>query len=300
MGLNFKSGKNANKSSNGVGRSLSRPGLNNKKEIMTTVAIIALASSSILWVNNIGKKAEDTVTVVMAARDIYKNEPINVNEDAGMIKPYDMLVGEYEKYSYVNDNGTKKRRVVLWDEREKLANTFAAYPMQEDRVVMYREVVKSRIDNSDSVLYSFPGKDIVKLELGSSDMEAFKTFLKPGDRLNIDGSYIDKIRETTTDEYGNKQNVEYEVFKNEKVFGGILVADLQNSQGESVLDIYAGYNEMSTWQQAKMDKDPTFKERTTPKSLLVALTPEEKARYDYFLAKSNIKFRASMPQRVTN
>lgn len=300
MSLNFKRNKGSNGDFRSGKRNLNRPGLNNRKEIATAMVIIGLASGSIFWVSSIGKKAEDTVTVVMAARDIYKNEAISIDEQDGMLKKYDMLLGEYEKYSYVDDNGTKKRRIVLWDEVEKLNGTFAAYPMQSDRVVMYREVVKSRIDNSDSVLYSFPGKDIVTLDISSGDMEAFKTFLKPGDRLNIDANYMDKIREEYVDAYGSKQTQEYEVFKTEQVFGGILVADLLNSQGESVLDIYASYNEMSVWQQAQLDKDTSFKEKTTPKSLLVALTPEEKTRYDYFLAKGNIKFRASLPQRVSN
>lgn len=276
------------------------PSINNRKNLIATLGLVVFAAGSIGWVSSIGKKAEDTVRVVMSARDIYKDEPININEDAGMLKPYDMLVGEYEKYSYQNDNGTTKRRVVLWDERDKLAGTFAAYPMQRDRTVMYREVVKSRIDNSDSVLYSFPGKDIVTLEVNGNDMEAFKTFLKPGDRLNVDGNYTERITEETLDSYGQIQKQEYEVFKTEQVFGGILVADLLNSNGESVLDVYAGYNNMSTWQQAQLDKDPAFKEKTTPRTLLVALTPEEKDRYNYFLSKGNIKFKVSVPQRITN
>ena len=38
------------------------------------------------------------------------------------------------------------------------------------------------------------------------------------------------------DSYGLEQ---IEVFKSETVFGGILVADMLNSKGESILDIYS-------------------------------------------------------------
>jgi len=279
-------------------RAVDRPTYNKIKRSIWLVLVVIMAVGTIVWVSQLGKKAQQTVKVVMSNRSIYKNEPISINPDSEMLKPYDMLLGEYEKYSLADDNGTIKRRVVLWDERDKLSGTFAAYPIQSDRVIMYREVVKSRVDNTDSVLYSFPGKDIVPLAVGNTEMEAFKTFLKPGDRINIDANYIDSIMEESIDDYGNPVREEYEVFKTDQVFGGIVVADLLNGSGDSVLDIYSGYNDMSIWQQAQLDRDSNFKESTTPKTLLLALTVEEKSRYDYFLAKANVKFSSSLPQRV--
>lgn len=273
---------------------VNRPGANLNKKWMLLGVIVATAVAGIMWVTTLGKKAEETVEVVMLNQNIYKNDQVTEK----MLKPYNMLVGEYEKYSIVDDNGTEKRRVVLWEERNKIINTFAAYPLQANTVGMYRDFVKSRVDNSDAVLYSFPGKVIVPLQIGTSELEAFKTFLKPGDALVVKADYVEKKREQETDAYGNKVQVEYELFKTEDVFNNIMVADLLNNKGESVLDIYTKYNDMPVWQQAQLDKSSEFQDSTIPKTLLVALTPEESDRYSYFLTKSQVKFRAELPQRV--
>ena len=273
---------------------IARPGTNQMKRWIMLGTIIVVALGLILWVASIGKKAEAKIQVVMLAKDVYKNQSI----DETMIKPYSMVLAEYEKYAIKDDNGTLKRRIVAWSERDKILGAFSAYPLQTDTLAMYRNFIKSRVDNSDSVLYSFPGKDITRLNISNEEMEAFKTFLKPGDRLNIECTYIDKVYEEVVDGYGQKQKQEYEVFKSETLFGDILVADLLNTTGESVLDMYTVYKQLPITQQAQLDRDKAYKERTTPKTLLAALTPEEKERYFYFLSKNNVSFKATMPQRI--
>jgi hypothetical protein len=276
------------------GLRLEKPAVNNLKRNMLIVVIVAITVLLIGWVYTLGKKAEETVTVVMLNQNVYKNQLIT--ED--MLKPYDMLKAEFEKYAVVDNGGQKMRRLVLWDEVDKVINTFAAYPLQKDTVLEYRSLIKSRIDNSDNVLYSFPGKEIVPLEVGYNELQAFKTFLKPGDRLNIEAIFSESKTITKKDEYGSDVTAEVEVFKTETVFKDIMIADLLNSAGESVLDIYSWYNDLSVYEQAELDNDPSFQERVEPTTLLVALTPEEKDRYYYYLSKDNIKFRVSMPQRV--
>ena len=275
------------------GVSMNKPGANTTTRWIWLIIIILIAGGLISWVDNLGKKAEETIKVVMLAKDVHKNQQIT----ADMIKPYDMLVGEYEKYSIVKNNGKEERRVITWDERGVLNNTFAAYPMQANTVSMFRNFVKSRTDNTDSVLYSFPGKEIYSLDIGG-EIADFKTFLKPGDMVNIRAHYTDTITDVKLNRYGEEEEVEYEVFKTEDVFNGIILADILNSNGESVLDIYEGYNEMSVWDQARLDEDEGFKERTEPSKVLMALTPEEASRYNYFLAKSGIEFKVSLPQRA--
>ena len=82
------------------------------------------------------------------------------------------------------------------------------------------------------------------------------------------------------------------------MFSDIMVADLINNAGESILDIYADYRDKSVYEQAQLDSSQTFKDSVEPRTLLVALTPEEKERYYYFLSKENVEFKMSMPQRV--
>lgn len=268
------------------------PAINQSKKLMYVSIIIVITILLIVWVVYMGAKANRTVTIVMASTNIHKNQIIT--ED--LLKPYDILQGEYEKFTVVNDNGTKKRRLILWEERGKIINAFAANTIKQDTYAEYRDFVKSRVDNSDTVLYSFPGKDIIPLEIPASEMSAFKTFLKPGDRLNIEAIFSTKQRTGDMDDFGSAEQID--VFKTEKVFGGILVADMLNAKGESILDAYAYYRELTVFEQARLDNNAEFKQKTEPKTLLVALTPDEKERYYYYLSKSNVRFKASMPQRA--
>lgn len=273
---------------------MGKPAVNESKKNLTVILIILVATILIAWVYNMGQKAERTVEVVMMKQDVYKNAVIK--ED--MLKKYDMLEGEFEKYAVTNENGQESRRILLWEERGKIINSFAAYPLHQDTVAEYKDFIKSRIDNSDNVLYSFPGKDIIKLEIDSSELQAFKTYLQPGDKLNIEAVYTEKTTVSQDDGYGNVNKTNIEAFKSEPVFTDIMIADLLNQQGESVLDIYATYRDKTVYQQSQLDNSQSFKDSTEPKTLLIAVTPEEKQRYYKFCGKNQVQFKVSLPQRT--
>lgn len=271
-----------------------RPSANKGKKHILVIAVLVVTALLIFWVMTLGRKAEETVDVVMYTQPIYKNEVITES----MLKSYPMLVGEFEKYAVTNSNGTKQRRIVLWEERNKILNTFAAYPLKQETVAEISDFMTARIDNSDTVLYSFPGKDVVAMEAGDDDLKAFKTFLQPGDRINVTAIYSETENVTTLDSEGNEQIESVDTYREERLFNDVMVADMINSQGESILDIYASYNERSNYQQAQLDASEEFQDSVTPSSLLVALTPEELSRYYYFLGKRDVEFRVSLPQRT--
>lgn len=266
------------------------PTKNQSKKNMILMAIIAVTVLLIIWVYAMGKKAEDTVSVVMWSEPIYKNETITESQ----LVEYKMLKAEFEKYAIENDDGSKTRRIVLWDERDKLINTFAAYPLQANTICMITDVVTSRTDNSDTVLYSYPGKNILALQLGDSDLTTFKTFLQPGDRVNITAIYTSEDQVKKND--GTTDTVES--LRQETVFKDIMVADLLNQDGSSVLDLYASYNDMTTYQQAALDADESWQDSVEPSTLLVALTPEEETLYYEYLSKNSVEFYMSLPQRT--
>ena len=271
-----------------------KPSKNQNKKNIYIIATVVVTALLITWVYSMGRKAEETVQVCMTAQSIYKNQVITES----MLQPYDMLKGEFEKFSTVQSNGTKKRRVLLWSERNLILNSFAAYPLQANNYCEYRNFVKSRVDNSDNVLYSFPGKDIVPLEVGLGELQAFKTFLQPGDRINITAIFSEEERITEDDGFGGTNVVNVEVFRTEPVFYDIMVADLINASGESILDIYADFNDKTVYQQAQLQTSQSFKDSVEPSKLLVALTPEEKESYYRYLSKENVEFKMSLPQRV--
>lgn len=272
----------------------SKPAMNERKRNSTIVGLAVVTLLLILWVLFMGMQAQKTVRVAVMTQNVYKNQVIT----AEMFEPYDMLKAEYEKLAVVKEDGTKQRRIMTYDEAGKVINSFAAYPLQKGQYAEYRNFVKSRVNNSDSVLYSFPGKEIVKLDVSQAEMKTFKTFLQPGDKLNVQAIFAEKVTQQVPDGYGGTTNQQVEVFKTETVFQDIMIADLLNQDGASVLDIYADYNDRTVWEQAKMDASASFKEATEPQTLLVALTPEEKERYYYYKSKSDAEFKVSLPQRT--
>lgn len=274
--------------------SSNRPARNQSKKNTLLIVVIVVTALLITWVYAMGRKATETVTVAMTSQAIYKNQQITEE----MLQPYDMVKAEFEKYSIVNNNGNTARRILLWEERGKVIGAFAAYPLQANNLVEFRSLYKSRIDNSDSVLYSYPGKEIVSLDVDQSALQTFKTFLEPGDRVTITAIYTEDEQVQVDDGYGGVAKETVTTTREEKVFQDIVVADLLNSSGDSILDIYADYNGRSVMDQAKLDASTAFQDSVEPSDLIVALTPEEKSLYYYYLAKQGVEFRMSLPQRV--
>lgn len=268
-----------------------KPSKNQSKKKVVFAILIIITVALIIWVYMLGKKAEQTVSVVMLAEDVYKNEIITEEK----LMKYEMLLGEFEKYAVPDDQGGTKRRILLWEEADMILNSFAAYPLQGHTVAMYDNFIKSRVDNSDSVLYSFPGKSITTLDVGQTDLEAYKTFLEPGDRINVTAIYSEQVT-AEQDPSAGGVSVTMDTVRTEIAFKDIMVADLINSKGDSILDIYASYNDRTVYEQAQLDQDDMFKESVTPQSLLVALTEEELDRYYHYISK-DCEFRISLPQR---
>jgi hypothetical protein len=267
---------------------------NSSKKNLLLGVVLVITVVLIIWVYAMGRKAEETISVVMLADNIYKNEVITESS----LKEYQMLKGEYEKYAVVDENGVQKRRILKWEERSMIINSFAAYPLQADTVAMYDNFIVSRTDNSDTVLYSYPGKNIVKLDVGDDDLDAFKTFLQPGDRINVIAIFKSSEKVYVDDGYGNTTTETVDTYREEEVFTDIMLADLLNDDGESVLDLYAEYNEKTTYQQAALDSSESWLESVQPSVMLVALTPEEETQYYKYLSKSDVEFRISLPQRT--
>lgn len=263
--------------------------LNEGKSLVLVIAVGAGIVGAVVYVSLVGRNASKSVQVAQLKSSVYKNQPITLD----MLQPYDMLQAEYDKQimSTANSDGTVEKRLVAWKDVQGYLSqgAFAAYQLPKESFLDLRTLMTSRVDNSDSVLYSFPGKEVVQLEVNGADLNAFKTFIQPGDKVNIDAIYSEDMQS------GNDR---VKIYRSEPVFTGIMIADIINSSGASVLDMYAEYNAMSEVDKAALDNDATWQEQTEPSSLLVALTPDEKDSYYKFLNRDNVKFKVSLPQRA--
>jgi hypothetical protein len=171
--------------------------------------------------------------------------------------------------------------------------------MPQDTLLMTNMLVSNVIDNSDTVLYSYPGKNLVTLTTGTGDLQAFKSFLSPGDRINITAIYSEQETVFKTDENGERVSETVDIFREENLFTDILLADILNADGESILDLYTYYDSLSVYSQIELVNSEEWTEQVMPETLLVALIPEEGTRYYQYLSKDNVEFYISLPQRTS-
>ena len=284
-----------------IGKSKDRGMVSSKPKKNASLSVLAIAGVAVLtigmvvWVQSIGKKAEQTVSVVMVNQPVHKNEQIT----SDMLKEYAMISAEAEKYA--DPSGGSYSRLIPYteDNVSAISGMIAAYAMPQDTLLMTNMLVSDVIDNSDTVLYSYPGKNLITLTAGTGDLQAFKSFLSPGDRINITAIYSEQTNVFKTDENGERVEDIVDVFKEEDLFTDILLADILNSDGDSILDLYTYYNSLSVYDQIELSNTEDWKDQITPETLLVALTPEEETRYYQYLSKDNVEFHISLPQRTS-
>lgn len=270
-----------------------RPRANQNKRMLGIIGIGIFTFLLILWIFAMQANATKTVQVAMYARNIYKNQQIT----ADMFIPYDMLQQEYDNFASTYKDGTTKRKVILYSEVNTLVGTYAAYPLRAETYALWTDFITSRTDNSDSVLYSYPGKSLIVLDVDQSTIKQFSSFLKPGDRINIIAQFDESAQVKVYKDDGTFEMEDSETHRNEPMFQDIVLADMLNSDGQSILDLYEYYDTLDTYSQASLDTSDDWAERTTPKTVLVALTPEEIDTLYYYQSKSGVEFYVTVPQR---
>ena len=273
----------------------SKPKRNASLSVLAIAGVAVLTVGMVVWVQSIGKKAEETVPVIMVNQPVHKNEQIT----SDMLKEYAMITAEAEKYA--DPSGGSYSRLIPYSEDNvsAVSGMIAAYAMPQDTLLMTNMLVSDVIDNSDTVLYSYPGKNLITLTAGTGDLQTFKSFLSPGDRINITAIYSEQTTVFKTDENGERVSEDVDIFKEENLFTDILLADILNSDGESILDLYTYYNSLSVYEQVELSNSEEWTDQIVPETLLVALTPEEETRYYQYLSKDNVEFHISLPQRTS-
>lgn len=273
----------------------SKPKRNASLSVLAIAGVAAVTVAMVVWVQSIGKKAEETVSVIMVNQAVHKNEQLT----SDMLKEYAMITAEAEKYA--DPSGGSYSRLIPYSESNvsAVSGMIAAYAMPQDTLLMTNMLVNDVIDNSDTVLYSYPGKNLITLTAGTGDLTAFKSFLSPGDRINITAIYSEQTTVYKTDENGERVSENVDLFKEENLFTDILLADILNSDGDSILDLYTYYNSLSVYEQVSLNNSEEWADQVSPETLLVALTPEEETRYYQYLSKDNVEFHISLPQRTS-
>lgn len=252
----------------------------NVSKYSKTVNIILLLVCVVIGVITINifssRTLRDTVEVVKLTSGI-PQEGI-ITED--LMYKDTMQKGEYEKQGIVSlSDGSKKRSIVLWEDRGKIVNAFASYYIRENTPV-YWDAIGKETPKQYSYLYKMDG-ELLKLNLPANQ---FGEMLVPGDRINVRAAYQEQIYTLPTEsEFMMQQQTGIQpqttVKRQIKLFNNVAVLDILNGNGESIFDIYYNLLAMPKNQQAKIAASDEFRQTVVPAQILLNVTPEEADMY---------------------
>lgn len=191
-----------------------------------------------------------------------------------------MLKTEYEKQGvYEMADGSKKRAIILWEDRQKVVNAYASYYIRQG-TPLYWDGLSKETPKAYSYLYKMDG-ELLKIDL---DAEEFGKMLVPGDKINVRATYSESEYTLPSEkDFMLQQQMgiqpETTVDKNVKLFNNVVVLDILNSKGESIFDIYYRLLALPKGRQQEAIATPEFQEQVQPSEILLNVTPEEADRY---------------------
>lgn len=212
-----------------------------------------------------------------------------------------MPVSEYEKVGvYTLADGTKRRQIVLWEDRERIQNAYAAYYIRQD-TPLYWDALSKETPKKYSYLYKMDG-ELLKI---SVDAKEFGKMLVPGDKINVRVTYTENEYTLPTErEFMIQQQTGIQpqttVTKNEMLFNSVTVLDILNAQGESIFDIYYRLLALPKTRQMQIIESPEFQQQVEPSEILLNVTPEEVDRYATIVGKSPKYLMTLLPRTSGN
>lgn len=191
-----------------------------------------------------------------------------------------MLKSEYEKQGvYEFADGTKKRAIVLWSDRERITSAFASYYVRQD-TPLYWDALARETPKEYAYLYEMDG-ELLKIDI---DANQFGNMLVPGDKINVRVTYeeTEYVLPSEKDFILQQQmgiTSDNKITRSEMLFNSVPVLDILNGDGESIFDIYYELLALPKVRQLEIAESEDFKTRVQPVEILLNVTPEEADRY---------------------
>lgn len=241
---------------------------------------------------------KETVPVVMTKGILARNQLVTDE----YVQQYDMTRAEFERYALEKSYAGTTNRVVLWRDKDTIVGKkYANHTLLNGNILLYKDLVDSYKDMSRLAFYNFPGKDLVELNLSGTNLNTFKKKLEVGDKINVDIYYKTTLtsavvkssikRKSTSESY-----FDYDLMKIDSVFVGLEIADILNSNGDSLLDYMEYVNGLSVQEKIQLEQTEEYKENIKASTILVALTPAEKDLYNMYKKKDGATLFISLPQ----
>lgn len=212
-----------------------------------------------------------------------------------------MSKSEYERQGIVTlSDGTQRRAIVTWDERELINNTYASYYIRQNTPV-YWDAIGNETPKQYSYLYNMDG-ELLKI---SMDASIFGQMLVPGDHINVRAAYTETVYTLPTEEEFMLQQQtgiapQTAVKRQILLFNNVAILDILNSNGESIFDKYYELLALPKDQQATVINSEEFIESVQPSEILLNVTPEEADRYMSIQSSGPTYMMTLLPRTSSN
>lgn len=275
----------------------------NKSKFSTQIAIIVIliiGIAAVIFINWwMSRDMRDTVEVAVFKSNVAQNAYIS----AGMIDKMEMTTADYKRAAIVRmSDGTERRQIVLYSDAKSIVGKYAANYIRMNTPVYY-DAVTTEYTKANSYLYQMDGTELLKIDV---DPKQFGDIIVPGDKLNIRITYDEAtykiISETDYLQLSDEEKLGLQGVstKTELMFSEVTILDMLNSDGESIFDKYYALMSLPEKQQRAKISDSSFQKSIEPKSVLIAVTPEEAERYTLLGGKTKGSLITLLPRTTSN
>lgn len=262
------------------------------------LVILALVVVAVLAVNFVSTmQLRDTISVVTLKSAVPQDGLIKVDN---MVE-VQMSKGEYERQGVVAlSDGTKRKAIVTWEEKDIINNTYASYYIRQNTPV-YWDAVGNETPKQYSYLYNMDG-ELLKISI---DAGTFGQMLVPGDRINVRAAYTETVYTLPTEEEFVLQqqtgiSAQTAVKRQILLFNNTAILDILNSKGESIFDKYYDLLSLPKARQSEVINSEDFKKSVEPSEILLNVTPEEADRYMSIQSSGPTYMMTLLPRTSSN
>lgn len=246
---------------------------------------------------------QNTIPVIMLKTPVVRNQMITADK----LDKYNMTEKEFYRYGLEQSKAGITNRLIKYTKEniETLTQAkepvFYAYSKKANDLLMWEDCIPTYQDKTRMFLYKYPGKNIIELTVSGSNLNTFKKILNVGDRINIKCLYKKTLstavvrssvkRKSTSETY-----FDFDLLQIDDLFTNIAIADILNSNGESILDYNEYVNNLPTSEKLELIQTEEYKRNIKAATLMLAVTPTEENLYNIYRKKDGATFLISLPQ----
>ena len=265
------------------------------RNVLVMLALVVVAVIAVNFVSTM--QLRDTISVVTLKSAVPQDALIKVDN---MVE-VQMSKGEYERQGVVAlSDGTKRKAIVTWEEKDSINNTYASYYIRQNTPV-YWDAVGNETPKQYSYLYNMDG-ELLKISI---DAGTFGQMLVPGDRINVRAAYTETVYTLPTEEEFVLQqqtgiSAQTAVKRQILLFNNTAILDILNSKGESIFDKYYDLLSLPKTRQSEVINSEDFKKSVEPSEILLNVTPEEADRYMSIQSSGPTYMMTLLPRTSSN